>query len=113
MTNRVGNLMSPQFQNNFNNRSKLTDFQWKVLKAAAKIPVGETRTYKWVAQEVGSPRAVRAVGQALKRNPYPVVIPCHRVIREDGTLGGYAGGSSKKKAELLAMERELKERFKN
>ena len=88
---------------------KLTKFQWKVLSVTASIPLGETRSYKWVAQQVGSPRAVRAVGQALKRNPYPVIIPCHRVIKQDGTLGGYAGGSSEKKAKLLDMERQIKE----
>lgn len=87
---------------------KLTKFQWKVLDVTAKIPLGETRSYKWVAQQVGSPKAVRAVGQALKRNPYPVIIPCHRVIKEDGSLGGYAGGSGEKKAELLDIEREIK-----
>jgi methylated-DNA-[protein]-cysteine S-methyltransferase len=62
-----------------------------------------------VAAQAGSPQAVRAVGQALKKNPFPVTIPCHRVIREDGSLGGYSGGSLAKKAKLLAVERELKE----
>ena len=88
---------------------KLTKFQWKVLSVTANIPLGETRSYKWVAKQVGSPKAVRAVGQALKRNPYPVIIPCHRVIKEDGTLGGYAGGPSTKKAKLLNIERRIKE----
>ena len=87
---------------------KLTKFQWKVLDVTVKIPLGETRSYKWVAQQVGSPKAVRAVGQALKRNPYPIIIPCHRVIKEDGSLGGYAGGSGEKKAKLLDVEREIK-----
>jgi len=87
----------------------LTKFQWKVLEVTAKIPIGETRSYKWVAQKVGSPRAFRAVGQALKKNPYLITIPCHRVIREDGSLGGYAGGSEKKKAKLLEIERDLKQ----
>ena len=91
------------------NKIRLTKFQWKVLSVTASIPLGETRSYKWVARRVGSPRAVRAVGQALRRNPYPVIIPCHRVIRQDGTLGGYAGGSGEKKAELLEMERQIKE----
>ena len=86
---------------------KLTKFQWKVLGITAKIPLGETRTYQWVAQRAGSPKAVRAVGQALRWNPYPLIIPCHRVIKTDGTLGGYAGGPSAKKAELLQMEREI------
>ncbi len=87
----------------------LTKFQWKVLEVTAKIPIGETRSYKWVAEKVGSPKAVRAVGQALKKNPYPVTIPCHRVIRQDGSLGGYSGGSQAKKAKLLAIEYEFKQ----
>jgi len=86
---------------------KLTEFQWKVLRATMKIPLGQTRSYKWVAQKIGKPKAVRAVGQALRRNPYPLIIPCHRVIRDNGTLAGYAGGSSKRKVQLLTMEREL------
>ena len=85
----------------------LTNFQWQVLKATVKIPFGETRSYKWVAQKIGNPKAVRAVGQALRRNPYPVIIPCHRVIKEDGSLGGYAGGSSDKKKELLEKEKVI------
>jgi methylated-DNA-[protein]-cysteine S-methyltransferase len=93
-------------------QKKLTKFQWKVLSVTASIPLGETRSYKWVAGKVGSPKAVRAVGQALKRNPYPVIIPCHRVIRQDGSLGGYAGGSGEEKAKLLEMERQIKEYVK-
>ncbi len=85
----------------------MTPFQWQVLAATATIPLGETRSYKWVAKRIGRPRAVRAVGQALRRNPFPLIIPCHRVIRQDGSLGGYAGGSGNRKAELLAMERQL------
>ena len=86
---------------------KLTDFDWQVLKAAMKIPLGETRSYKWVAEYIGNPKAVRAVGQALRRNPYPVVIPCHRVIKNDGSVGGYAGKYGRKKAILLKREREI------
>jgi len=89
-------------------QKKLTKFQWKVLKVTANIPLGETRSYQWVAKRVGSPKAVRAVGQALRRNPYPLIIPCHRVIKSDGSLGGYAGGSGEKKAELLEREREIR-----
>jgi len=88
-------------------KSSLTPFQWKVLKATMKIPLGETRSYKWVAQRIGQPKAVRAVGQALRRNPYPIIIPCHRVIKEDGAFGGYAGGPSTRKAKLLALENEI------
>jgi O-6-methylguanine DNA methyltransferase len=85
----------------------LTKFQWKVLKVTATIPMGETRTYKWVAEKAGSPDAVRAVGQALRRNPYPLIIPCHRVVKSDGSLGGYAGGPPDKKRELLRIESEI------
>ena len=86
---------------------KLTPFQWKVLEVALHIPLGETRSYKWIAETLGRPQAVRAVGQALKRNPYPLIIPCHRVIREDGSLGGYAGKYDRRKEKLLKMEREI------
>ncbi len=85
----------------------LTNFQWQVLATTVKIPLGETRSYKWVAQQIGNPKAVRAVGQALRRNPFPVIIPCHRVIKSDGSLGGYAGGPSKKKKELLDLEQRI------
>jgi O-6-methylguanine DNA methyltransferase len=88
-------------------QKKLTDFQWRVLAAAMAIPLGETRSYTWVAQKIGCPRAARAVGQALKNNPYPLIIPCHRVIREDGSPGGYAGRQTPKKAKLLAMEKKI------
>ena len=104
-TNR---LLNEQFEDNFLKREQLTKFQWKVLKVAANIPLGETRTYKWVAEKVGSPKAVRAVGQALRRNPYPIIIPCHRVIKQDGSLGGYAGGTGERKGELLKIEQEIK-----
>ena len=89
----------------------LTPFQWRVLKATLQIPLGETRSYKWVARKIGSPRAVRAVGQALRKNPYPVIIPCHRVIREDGSLGGYGGKQNPKKARLLQTEKEIKKKL--
>ena len=87
--------------------AKLTAFQWKVLKVTTQIPLGETRTYQWVAKKIGHPKAVRAVGQALKRNPYPLIIPCHRVIKSDGSLGAYAGKYSKRKEKLLAIEKKI------
>jgi methylated-DNA-[protein]-cysteine S-methyltransferase len=80
-----------------------TDFEKKVWLALREIPYGETRTYKWLAEKVGSPKASRAVGQALSRNPIPIVIPCHRVIESDGSLGGYSGGIDIKRR-LLDME---------
>ena len=93
-------------------KQKLTDFEWKVLKATLDIPLGETRSYKWIAKRIGSPKSFRAVGQALRKNPYPIIIPCHRVIKSDGTLGGYAGGPSDKKEALLKKEREIIEKLK-
>jgi methylated-DNA-[protein]-cysteine S-methyltransferase len=84
----------------------MTLFEARVYKAVLSIPLGETRSYKWVAQEAGSPEAVRAVGQALKRNPYPLIIPCHRVIKSDKKTGGYALGLKQKKL-LLRLEKEI------
>lgn len=78
-------------------RTAATPFEKKVWKALLEIPRGEVRSYQWVAERVGSPRALRAVGQALKKNPFAPQVPCHRVIRKDGTLGGYAHGLTRKK----------------
>ena len=87
----------------------LTDFEWSVLKATLEIPMGETRSYKWVAQSIGNPRAVRAVGQALRKNPYPLIIPCHRVIKSDGQFGAYAGKMDNKKRDLIHFEQDLED----
>lgn len=78
-------------------------FQRDVLVATRRIPVGETRPYGWIASESRHPGAVRAVGTALGRNPVPLIIPCHRVVRSDGSLGQYAYGPTLKEA-LLAAE---------
>lgn len=86
----------------------MTPFAKKVYKAVLSIPPGEVRTYKWVARKVGRPRAYRAVGQVLKNNPYPQIIPCHRVIRADTGLGGYVFGKRRKKA-LLDLERKIRQ----
>ncbi len=83
--------------------SALTEFQQAVLHKAAEIPPGETRSYGWIAKEIGKPGAVRAVGSALNRNPIPVIIPCHRVSKSDGHLGEYAYGTAMKR-DLLAYE---------
>ena len=91
--------------------SKLTQFQLKVFEAVLRIPFGQRRSYKWVAEQIGNPKAVRAVGQALKKNPFPLIIPCHRVIMSDGSLGGYAGGHSKRKALLLQLEQAIVSRI--
>lgn len=82
----------------------LPPFTRAVLKITARIPYGEIRSYRWIANKLGKPRASRAVGNALARNPIPIIIPCHRVVRSDGSLGGYALGLDWKKR-LLELER--------
>ncbi len=83
--------------------SRATPFQRRVWEAARLIPYGETRSYAWVAQQVGKSRAARAAGQALAKNPLPVIIPCHRVIASDGKLGGFSDGVEMKRR-LLCLE---------
>lgn len=83
---------------------KGTEFQLKVWNEILKVPYGETRSYKQIAQAIGSPGATRAVGTACKLNPIPIIVPCHRVIHADGTIGNYAGGP-KLKHELLNLEK--------
>jgi methylated-DNA-[protein]-cysteine S-methyltransferase len=80
-----------------------TGFSGQVLDATAQIPYGGTSSYRGVAEAAGSPRAFRAAGTALGANPLPVVIPCHRVLRSGGALGGYTGGSERKSL-LLELE---------
>jgi AraC family transcriptional regulator of adaptative response/methylated-DNA-[protein]-cysteine methyltransferase len=80
-----------------------TAFQWRVWNALQRIPRGDTRSYSDIATEIGAPRAVRAVANACGRNRLAIVVPCHRVIREDGSLGGYRWGIQRKRA-LLARE---------
>ena len=69
-----------------------TEFQQKVWSRLLDIPYGETRSYKWLAEKAGSPTGCRAVGGANGKNPVPIIIPCHRVVNSDGSLGGYSGG---------------------
>ena len=85
----------------------MTPFAKKVYQAVLKIPLGEVRSYKWVASKAGRPAAARSVGQILKRNPYPLIIPCHRVIKTNGKLGGYRWGN-RNKQKLLELEKEIK-----
>ncbi len=80
-----------------------TPFQCGVWRAVRGIPCGQTRSYAWVAGWVGSPKAVRAVGQALAGNPLPIIIPCHRVVAGNGGLGGFSGGLQMKTL-LLRLE---------
>ncbi len=84
---------------------KGTEFQILVWKEIAKIPYGQTRSYKELAIAIGKPNSSRAVANACGKNPYSPDIPCHRVIRSDGLIGGYSGlGGIKRKKELLAKE---------
>jgi methylated-DNA-[protein]-cysteine S-methyltransferase len=84
--------------------SGTTPFQRRVWEITRQIPYGETRSYHWVAFQMGNEAAARAVGQALGRNPIPIIIPCHRVLASDGSLGGYRGGLEMKRF-LLELER--------
>lgn len=83
--------------------SEMTPFQQSVLEVTRTIPMGQVRPYGWVAERIGNPRAVRAVGTALGANPVPFLIPCHRVVRSDGTLGNYGLGPPVKR-QLLKIE---------
>lgn len=82
----------------------LTEFEQAVLRKTVEIPRGQVRPYGWIAREIGHPGAVRAVGSALKHNPIPLLIPCHRVILSDGQLGQYAMGGAAVKRALLSVE---------
>jgi methylated-DNA-[protein]-cysteine S-methyltransferase len=83
--------------------SEGTAFQRSVWSACRSIPYGQTRTYAWIAEQIGKPGASRAVGNALGKNPVPIIVPCHRVLASDGGLGGFKGGLPAKK-HLLKLE---------
>jgi methylated-DNA-[protein]-cysteine S-methyltransferase len=85
------------------NLSRLTEFSAGVLKLTYKIPRGKVDTYSGLAAKAGSPRAARAVGAVMANNPFPIVIPCHRVVQAGGRIGQFGGGSDMKK-QLLARE---------
>lgn len=85
------------------NKSDLTTFQKAVYRVVARIPRGRTMTYKQVAQAIGRPKAMRAVGNALNINPFAPAVPCHRIIRSDGSVGGFASGPAAKRR-LLKRE---------
>ena len=87
----------------------VTEFQQDVLRTTATIPKGEVRPYGWVATQVRRPKAVRAVGSAVARNPVPLIIPCHRVVRTDGHIGNYSLGGPHLKQELLEHEGAMPE----
>lgn len=81
----------------------LTGFEKMVYTAVSKIPAGQVRSYGWVARSIGRPRASRAVGNALNKNPFIGIVPCHRVIMSDGSIGGFAKGVRRKRM-LLRRE---------
>ena len=92
-----------------NSMKRYPAFYQKVWRECAQIPAGQTRTYGWIAKKIGHPEAARAVGMALKTNPFAPIIPCHRVIRSDGSMGGYSGrGGIPGKMGLLKKEGALK-----
>ncbi len=83
-----------------------TPFQIKVWKEIKNIPKGKTKTYKEIAINIGHPNSARAVANACARNPHPILIPCHRVVRSDGKIGGYSGpGGASQKKKLLLKEK--------
>ena len=84
-----------------------TSLEKKIWRNLQKIPYGQTRSYKWLATKVGDKNLARAVGSACARNPIPIIIPCHRVIKSDNSLGGFAGGLEKKR-KLLKIEKQGK-----
>ncbi len=83
------------------NLDNYTNFQKKILQTVGKIPYGETRSYKEAAEEAGYLRAYRAVGNTMRNNPLPLIVPCHRVIKSDGSLGGFSG------KEGIALKRKM------
>lgn len=87
--------------------TKGTEFDRRVWLVLKEVPYGETRTYKWLAEKVGKPSACRAVGQALSRNCLPILLPCHRIIESDGSIGGYSQGVDIKRR-LLEIEYYIK-----
>ena len=85
-----------------------SEFELKVWEELQNIPRGETRSYKQIAISIGQPNAFRAVANACAKNPYPIKIPCHRVIRSDGKIGGYSGWGGIKTKKLLLEKEKLK-----
>ncbi|MEN6621607.1 MAG: MGMT family protein [Smithella sp.] len=90
-------------KNSFLNYTKLTKFSTLVLKQTCKIPPGKVDTNSGLAEKIGSPGAARAVGNVMANNPFPILVPCHRVVRSNGSMGGFGGGIKMKK-ELLCKE---------
>ena len=90
---------------------KFTEFEKKVYRCVMKIPLGQVRSYKWVAGKIGRPKSVRSVGSALKKNPFTLLIPCHRIVKSNGDIGGYSSGK-KIKRKLINLEKSIKDMLK-
>ena len=97
----VGEMLEFPDQLDYKGASAFEQAAWNVTRS---IPYGEVRSYAWVAEQIGKPRAYRAVGRAMSRNRFPIVVPCHRVIASDGSLGGFGGGLQLKQR-LIDMEK--------
>jgi len=97
----------PKLKNDWVNWDGVSEFRRKVYEAISEIPYGETRTYQWVAEKIAQPRSCRAVGQALRRNPFLIFIPCHRVISSSGDRGGFMGISDPQSSELKLKNKML------
>ncbi len=95
--------------------SSCSDFQKQVYAAVVRIPHGETRSYSWAASRVGKPGASRAIGQALRKNPVPILIPCHRVVAAEGGMVGFMGKSDPRDPELALKKRliEIERMYRN
>lgn len=109
LPDRMAAAVAARLAGNRRNRLALdlrgyTDFEVAVWRKALEIPRGEVRPYGWIAAEIGRPKAVRAVGTALSHNPVPLVVPCHRVVRSDGSIGQYSLGGPEAKRTVLAAE---------
>jgi len=100
---RLGRELSGERTLRFDLRG-LTEFEQSVLRKAREIPRGQVRPYGWIAREIGHPAAVRATGTALAKNPIPLLIPCHRVVRSDGHIGNYSMGGARAKKRVLEVE---------
>lgn len=105
----VGHLTGAQPHLDLPIAIRATAFQWRVWAELQAIPYGQTRSYSEIARAIGQPTARRAVAQACKQNPVPLIIPCHRVVRDDGNTGGYRWGAERKKR-LLEQERDSSSR---
>ena len=90
---------------------ELTLFEKRVYTVVKKIPSGKVKTYAWVAEKAGRPGAARAVGNALNKNPFPIIVPCHRVVDSKGSIGGYAFGQDLKRR-LLEIEDVFRDKSK-